>query len=132
MIDEKPLEIRIENRRIRLPDNYPAQVGSVVFLTASIRGCLMLYQMQEWLPVRDRIFHMETTNDRLRTAIRFVIGYGEELIVDKDKMILISTELSDLAELGDTALWMSQDGFVEIWNPARISTCSVTSRRFRT
>lgn len=54
MNDEKTVEIRIENRRMLLPDSYPAQAGSIVFLTGSIRGCLMLYQMQEWLSVRDR------------------------------------------------------------------------------
>ena len=77
---EKSVEIRIENRTIHLPDSYPAQAGNVVFLTGSIRGCLRLYQMQEWLPVRDRLFNLEVddTDDLLRTAIRFVIGYGEE------------------------------------------------------
>lgn len=122
MNDEKFLGVRIENRKLCLPDTYPAQAGGVVFLTGSIRGCWMLYQMQEWLPVRDRLFNLEVddTDDLLRTAIRFVIGYGEELIVDKDKTILISKELFDLAELGDMALWKPQEGFVEIWSPARI------------
>lgn len=117
MDSQEIIELKIENRAIRLPDMFAVQTGSRVFLTASPQGCLLLYKKQDWLPVRDRLLCNDTTDKRMRAVLRFVIGHGEELIVEKGGLLRISKDLLKVAGLSDAALWVPRDDRIAIWSP---------------
>lgn len=90
-------------------------------LTASLRGCLLLYKMQDWIPVRERLLQDLIRNDAayktVRDELRSVIGHAEELIVASDRRVALSMPLIEAAGLGDSALWVTQENHIGIWNP---------------
>ena len=68
----KMIEIQVMDRTICLPESYPVKTGDVVFLTASLRGCLMLYEINEWLPFCDRMFSGEMTSGLSKKKTRLI------------------------------------------------------------
>ncbi|MDH2915847.1 MAG: hypothetical protein PXX77_03125 [Gallionella sp.] len=120
------LELCIKKGAICLPDSYPAKAGSLVFLTTSLTGCLMLFSKPEWIVTRDKlitskdgkIYFTDVVTDKLwQKEIQNLIATGEELEVTKDRMLAISDYQIKAAKLEEAVLWVPKGKFIELWNP---------------
>lgn len=117
MNDSEPLELCIENRAIHLPESFPVEANNSVFVTASSRGCLMLYQMHDWKPLRDKLFTLNLVSERARLEVRYVIATGEEWEVDRGRNLVLSRHLAKVGQLSNRVLWVPRDNHIELWNP---------------
>lgn len=117
MNDLEPLELCIENRAIHLPESFPVEAKNSVFVTASSRGCLLLYQMHDWRPLRDKLFTVNLNSERAKSEVRYVIANGEECEVDRGKSLVLSRHLAKVGQLRDRVLWVPRDEHIELWNP---------------
>ncbi len=125
-----PIELCIKNRSIRLPDTYPAKAGSRLFLTTSLTGCLMLFPVDEWLAIRNKLitckqgkvfFTKRGLNKLWQIEIQNLIATGEDVEVTKDRRIEFSSYQARAAKMTDAMSWVPKEKYIELWNPRRYS-----------
>lgn len=117
MSDSKLLELCIENRAIHLPESFSVEAKNSVFMTASSRGCLMLFQMHDWRLLRDQLFTLNLVSERARLEVRYVISNVEECEVGRGRNLVLSRHLAKVCQLRDRGLWVPRDNHIELWNP---------------
>ena len=102
----------------------PVPCGSRVVLTASPKGCLILYRMGTWRRIRTRLFpYLRTTEKKhrsIRQLARFVISHAEDAEVSPAGKLYISHTLRDFAKLGGLALSIATPSYIEIWSPKEL------------
>jgi MraZ protein len=83
--------------RLRDPLTQGGTVG--VVLTAHPDGCLLLYPLPAWEPVRAQVMAFPSTNQQASLWKRLLIGFAEELALDGAGRLLISPELRTYARI---------------------------------
>ena len=100
--------------RLRDPLTQGGTVG--VVLTAHPEGCLLLYPIPAWDPVRARVMAFPSTNPQASLWKRLLIGFAEELVPDGAGRLLISPELRAYARIDQRVMCVGQGSHFEIWD----------------
>jgi MraZ protein len=87
-------------------------------LTAHPDGCLLLYPMAAWEPIRDRVMAFPSLDPRFSVWKRLLVGFAEEVEIDAVWRVLISPELRKFASLDKPVMFVGQGSHFEIWNHA--------------
>src|SRR5687768_18380209 len=79
----------------------PVTAGGTVklVLTAHPDGCLLLYPMPAWEPIRAQVMAFPSTNRQASLWKRLLVGFAEECEPDGAGRLLISPELRDFAKI---------------------------------
>lgn len=85
-------------------------------LTLAPDGCLLLYPEPNWLPVRDQM--MQLTGSRVAIA-RVVLGYAEEVEMDKAGRVSVSRTLRDKASFDKDVALVGMGRKFELWDAAK-------------
>lgn len=92
-----------------------AQSGTLV-LTAHPHGCLLLYPLPAWEPIRDKILQAPSFNRDSQALKRVLVGNAREDSLDSAGRLLVAPELRDHAKL-EKAVWLVGMGsHFEIWS----------------
>lgn len=87
-------------------------------ITAHPEGCLLLYPLQEWTPIRDRVMTFPSLDRTASLWKRLLIGFAEEHTLDGNGRVLLSPELRKFAGIEKQVMFVGQGSHFEIWNAA--------------
>ncbi|MBL8511029.1 MAG: division/cell wall cluster transcriptional repressor MraZ [Betaproteobacteria bacterium] len=97
------------------------QVDGVVgdgrlLLTAHPEGCLLLYPLKAWEPIRDKLLTFPSLDRTASLWKRLLIGFADEVVLDSAGRILLSPELRNFAAIEKQVMLVGQGTHFEIWN----------------
>ena len=98
----------------REPLSLPSQ-GKLI-LTAHREGCLLMYPLAHWEPIRDKVMKFPALDPAAAVWKRLLIGFAEEHVLDGNGRVLISPELRKFAGIERLVVFIGQGTYFEIWN----------------
>lgn len=93
----------------------PATLATLV-LTAHPHGCLLLYPLPAWEPIRDKILKAPSFDTRAQALKRVLVGNAREDSLDSAGRLLVAPELRDHARLEKTVWLVGMGSHFEIWS----------------
>ena len=85
-------------------------------LTAHPDGCLLLYPLPAWEPIRARVMAFPSLDRQASLWKRLLVGFAEEVEPDGAGRLLISPELRDFAHITRQVMFVGQGSHFEIWD----------------
>ena len=93
------------------------QGGTVkLVLTAHPEGCLLLYPLPAWEPIRAQVMAFPSLDRQSNAWKRLLVGFAEEVEPDSAGRLLISPELRDYAHITRPVMFVGQGSHFEIWD----------------
>lgn len=90
--------------------------GGTLVLTAHPHGCLLLYPLPAWEPIRDKILQAPSFNRDSQALKRVLVGNAREDSLDSAGRLLVAPELRDHAKLEKTVWLVGMGSHFEIWS----------------
>ena len=85
-------------------------------LTAHPDGCLLLYPLPAWEPIRARVMAFPSLDRQFSVWKRLLVGFAEEVELDGAGRLLVSSELRDFAKIDRQVMFVGQGSHFEIWD----------------
>ena len=107
--------------RIVLPARYRERLseicdGQLVITIDSEQPCLLIYPLNEWEIVEDKINALPSFNPVAKNIQRKLIGYAEDVKVNNSGRLLLPGPLRKIARLDKKALLIGQGNKFELWD----------------
>ncbi|MFD0965637.1 division/cell wall cluster transcriptional repressor MraZ [Seminibacterium arietis] len=107
--------------RIAIPTRYRAEIiehsqGAMVCTVDIRQPCLLLYPLQEWELVEQRLYKLSNFDPTQRSVQRVMLGYATECELDATGRILIGSLLRQHANLEKSVMLVGQLNKFEIWS----------------
>lgn len=98
----------------------PLTAGGTVklVLTAHPEGCLLLYPLPAWEPIRAKVMAFPSLDRQLNQWKRLLVGFATEMDLDSAGRLLIPPELRDYAHIDRQVMFVGQGSHFEIWDLA--------------
>ncbi len=103
--------------RITLPAKYRSWLDAGVVVTKGLDRCLMVYPLDVWKELADRVSALPLTNSRARELKRRLFGDASHSVPDKQGRIILQPRLREFANLDSQAVINGVYTYCEIWNP---------------
>ena len=96
----------------------PLTAGGTVklVLTAHPHGCLLLYPLPAWEPIRAQVMTFSSVDRQASLWKRLLVGFAEEHELDSAGRLLVSPELRDFAHITRAVMLVGQGSHFEIWD----------------
>ncbi|MGZ5034120.1 MAG: division/cell wall cluster transcriptional repressor MraZ [Usitatibacter sp.] len=96
----------------------PLTAGGTVklVLTAHPDGCLLLYPLPDWEPIRAKVMAFPSLDRQFSVWKRLLVGFAEEIEPDAAGRLMISPELRDFAHITRQVMFVGQGSHFEIWD----------------
>ena len=85
-------------------------------LTAHPDGCLLLYPLPAWEPIRARVMSFPSLDRNFSVWKRLLVGFAEEIEPDSAGPLVVSPELRDFAHIDRQVMFVGQGSHFEIWD----------------
>ena len=92
--------------------------GGQVVLTAHPHGCLLLYPVAAWEPIRDKVLAASSLDRHAASIKRLLVGHACEETLDAAGRLLISPELRRFARFEKQVSLAGMGSHFEIWASA--------------
>jgi MraZ protein len=93
------------------------QGGTVkLVLTAHPEGCLLLYPLPAWEPIRAKVMAFPSLDRQSNLWKRLLVGFAEDVEPDGAGRLLISPVLRDYAHITRKVMFVGQGSHFEIWD----------------
>jgi MraZ protein len=107
--------------RLTIPTRYRQSLmddcqGQLVCTVDNRQSCLLLYPLPEWDIIEEKISKFSTMNPDERRIQRLLIGYANEVDMDKSGRVLIAPTLRQFANLDKEIMLVGQRNRIEIWS----------------
>jgi MraZ protein len=109
--------------RIVMPTRYRDRLqeessGRVVMTIDTDERCLLLYPIQAWEVIENKLAELPSFNPQARRIQRLLIGHATELELDNNGRILLPSILRDYAGLQKEVMLIGQGKKFELWDEA--------------
>jgi MraZ protein len=96
----------------------PLTAGGTVklILTAHPDGCLLLYPMPAWEPIRTQVMSFPSLDRRFSLWKRLLVGFAEQVELDGAGRLLLPPELRNFAHIDREVMFVGQGSHFEIWD----------------
>lgn len=96
----------------------PLTAGGTVklVLTAHPDGCLLLYPLPAWEPIRAKVMAFPSLDRQFSVWKRLLVGFAEEVEPDAAGRLMVSPELRDFAHITRQVMFVGQGSHFEIWD----------------
>jgi MraZ protein len=102
--------------RVAVPTRHRAALGKPLVLTAHPDGCVLMYPLADWEPVRERVSAFPSFDPKASWWKRLLLGFEEHVEPDGSGRILLSPALRQHAKLQRDAMMVGQGHYFEIWD----------------
>jgi MraZ protein len=105
--------------RLALPTRHRDALSSShgeLVLTAHPDGCVLLYPMAAWEPVRASVEKFPSFNPTTSWRKRLLLGFEEHVAPDASGRILVSPALRMHAKLERELMMIGQGSYFELWD----------------
>ncbi|NLF52817.1 MAG: division/cell wall cluster transcriptional repressor MraZ [Thauera phenolivorans] len=90
----------------------------LVVLTAHPHGCLLVYPVPAWIPIRDLVLSKSSFDIQSAQLKRLLVGFAQEETLDAAGRVLIAPSLRRFAELEKQVWLVGQGSHFELWSDA--------------
>ena len=117
-------EAKIDDKgRLKFPkifsDAMPRELGNKFFVTGHSGECALVYPIEKWLEVEEKLAAAPSMNRSVRKFRRNVNFFGQEAELDAAGRILIPALLRERAEVSGEVFVIGHNDHLEVWNRAR-------------
>ena len=91
--------------------------GQVV-ITAHPEGCLLVYPVPAWTPIRDQVLSAPSFDPRSALLKRLLVGFAQDEALDGAGRVLINPALRQFAKLEKQVWLVGQGQHFELWSDA--------------
>ncbi|BFU60101.1 MULTISPECIES: division/cell wall cluster transcriptional repressor MraZ [Rodentibacter] len=107
--------------RVAIPTRYRAEIieknqGQMVCTVDIRQPCLLLYPLDEWEKVEEKLLSLSNFDPNQRRLQRVMLGYATECEMDAQGRILLSGPLRQHAKLEKGLMLVGQLNKFEIWS----------------
>jgi len=107
--------------RIVLPARYRERLieisnGQLVVTIDTDQPCLLIYPLNEWELIEEKIEALPSFNPSTRRIQRLLIGHATDIEVDTNGRMLLSNPLREYAQLGRKVVLIGQGKKFELWD----------------
>lgn len=107
--------------RIVLPARYRERLieisnSQVVVTIDTDQPCLLIYPLNEWELIEEKIEALPSFNPTTRRIQRLLIGHATDIEVDTNGRMLLSSPLREYAQLGRKVVLIGQGKKFELWD----------------
>ena len=105
--------------RIAIPTRHRGALldsGETLVLTAHPDGCVLIYPIAEWEPVRTKVEGFPSFNPQASWWKRLLLGFEEHVSPDGSGRILLPAALRSHAALERDAMMVGQGHYFELWD----------------
>ncbi|MBX2849785.1 MAG: division/cell wall cluster transcriptional repressor MraZ [Acidiferrobacterales bacterium] len=109
--------------RMSIPTKHRAALvgeseGRLVVTISPTDKCLLLYRLEDWNVVEQKLIALPTLNSQTRTLKRMLIGNADDCAMDGSGRILLSQQLREFASIDKKVVLVGQGDKYEIWDEA--------------
>jgi MraZ protein len=105
-----------EKGRVPLPPKFRRQMREGVILTRGMgEKCIAVYPIAEWRRLSDSLAAKAVTPANLRKLNRSIFGSAFDASLDGQGRITLPFSLREYAGIGDTAIVVGANNFIELW-----------------
>ena len=101
--------------RVAIPTRHRSVLRSLV-LTAHPDGCVLIYPISEWEPIRASVEKFPSFDPRASWWKRLLIGFEEHVTQDGSGRIQLTPALRQHAKLERDAMMVGQGHYFELWD----------------
>jgi MraZ protein len=117
-------EAKIDDKgRLKFPkvfsDALSPELGNRFFVTSHNGECALIYPIEKWREVEERLAAAPSMNRSVRKFRRNVNFFGQEAELDAAGRILIPALLRERAEVSGEVFVIGHNDHLEVWNRAR-------------
>ena len=105
--------------RLTLPAKFRAELAKGVVVTRGFDGCLVVYPLEEWEILAEKINSLPLTKKDARILTRLIYSGASTCLPDKQGRILLPTYLREFASVDGETMIIGLYARLEIWNPER-------------
>ncbi|KFZ36316.1 cell division protein MraZ [Shewanella mangrovi] len=107
--------------RIAMPTRYRELLranheGKLVVTVDIQSACLLIYPLNEWLVIADKLQKLSDTQPQERAVKRLLLGYAQECELDGNGRILVTPPLRKYAALDKKLMLVGQLNKFELWD----------------
>jgi len=105
--------------RIAIPTRHRSALldsGETLVLTAHPDGCVLIYPLPEWEPVRAKVESFPAFNPQASWWKRLLLGFEEHVSPDGSGRVLLPGALRAHAGLQREAMMVGQGRYFELWD----------------
>lgn len=95
------------------------EAGTRLVMTADPTGCLLLYTLDAWEPIEQKLMALSSFNATTRALQRLVVGHADDVEMDATGRLLVPPALRQYAALDKRIVLVGQGNKFEIWDEAR-------------
>ncbi len=107
-----------EKGRLTIPAKFRAGLEDGLVITRGIDRCLVIYPMEEWERLAEKVSALPMTDRSARAFRRLVFAGASDAIPDKNGRVLIPPSLREYAALDGEVIVTGLNTYVEVWGPA--------------
>ena len=110
--------------RMAIPARYRDKIaaccdGQLVATIDTEERCLLLYPLEEWEAIQEKIEALPSFNPAARRIQRLLIGHATDIDMDGNGRLLLPAPLREYAELDKKLVLLGQGQKFEIWSESR-------------
>lgn len=98
-------------------DALAVENGQVV-ITAHPHGCLLVYPVPAWVPIRDKVLSAPSLDPIAAQLKRLLVGHAQDEALDSAGRVLIAPSLRQFAKLEKQVWLVGQGSHFELWSDA--------------
>jgi len=87
-----------------------------IVLTRGLDGCLMLYPLDEWERVKNKLMNFNVFNEEDRFFMRQFMMYVHECDLDSHNRFVLPSQLIEFAQIKKEVLLLGMLQNIEIWS----------------
>ncbi len=106
--------------RLTIPARFRAALAAGLVITRGYDPCLVIYPLAAWSALADKVAQLPIASRAARSYGRLIFGGAFETAPDKMGRVLIPSFLRDYAGIGEEAVILGINTYLEIWDPERL------------
>lgn len=103
--------------RLALPARFRDKLADGVVITRGFDPCLLVYPMEAWMPLAERVAGLSISDPDVRKLRRMLFADAVDVQLDGQGRVLIPAELREYASIEREAIVVGVHTFIEIWTP---------------
>lgn len=103
-------------KRLAIPSKFRKDLGGEVVITRGLDQCLVIYSINEWNLLADKLGKLPISQGEARGFVRFMLAGAMQVEIDSLGRILLPDYLKKYASLDKKVILAGLYNRIEIWN----------------
>jgi MraZ protein len=109
-----------EGETLTIPAEFCVELGEGLALTRGIERCLLVYPVEEWRTLVDKMRkRLSLTNPDARAFARLIFSAAVTCAPDQQGQVPLPNDLRQYADIEDEVVLVGLCTYMEVWNPQR-------------